>query len=53
MHAAFFFLGHAAGPALYAFGLAHFGTTATLVTASLAMLAVGAWAATTLKRSNI
>jgi predicted MFS family arabinose efflux permease len=53
MHAAFFFLGHAAGPALYAFGLAHFGTTATLVTASLAMVAVGVWAATTLKRSKI
>lgn len=53
MHAAFFFLGQAAGPALYAFGLARFGTTATLVTASLAMAAVGIWSSMTLKRSRI
>jgi DHA1 family inner membrane transport protein len=53
MHAAFFFLGHAAGPALYAFGLERFGTTPTLVTASLAMVAVGLWTSMTLKRSNI
>lgn len=53
MHAAFFFLGQAAGPALYAFGLAHFGTTVTLVAASLAMAAAGIWSSMTLRRSRI
>jgi predicted MFS family arabinose efflux permease len=43
MHAGFFFLGHAAGPALYALGLAYLGVTPTLVIASTIMASVGVW----------
>ncbi len=49
MHAGFFFLGHAAGPALYAFGLKYFGVTPTLVVASLIMASVGVWCWLTLR----
>ncbi len=52
MHAAFFFLGHAAGPALYTFGLERFGATPTLVAAAVVMAAVGVWCSLTLRHGK-
>ena len=52
MHAAFFFLGHAAGPILYTFGLMRFGVTGSLVIAALVMAATGVWASMTLRHSR-
>jgi predicted MFS family arabinose efflux permease len=52
MHAAFFFLGHAAGPILYTFGLTRVGVTGSLVIAALVMAATGVWASMTLRHSR-
>lgn len=40
-HAFFFFLGQAAGPLVYSFGLGHLGAAGTLVGAALLMVATG------------
>jgi predicted MFS family arabinose efflux permease len=52
MHAAFFFLGHAAGPVIYKYGFAQLGVTASLVIASLVLMLAGAWASLTLRHRH-
>lgn len=53
MHAAFFFLGHAAGPVLYKYGIEHIGVTASLAIAATAIFLTGLWCATTLRHSRV
>jgi predicted MFS family arabinose efflux permease len=53
MHAAFFFLGHAAGPVLYTFGLAQIGLTATLAVSASVMLFAGLWAAIAVRQPRV
>jgi predicted MFS family arabinose efflux permease len=52
MHAAFFFLGQAAGPVIYKYGLIYIGVTASLVVASLVLLLAGIWASLTLRQRH-
>jgi predicted MFS family arabinose efflux permease len=52
MHAAFFFLGHAAGPVLYTFGFARIGVTASLAVAASVLLLTGLWAALALRQTR-
>ena len=52
MHAAFFFLGHAAGPILYTFGLTRIGVTGSLVIGAVVMLLTGLWASISLRQSR-
>jgi predicted MFS family arabinose efflux permease len=52
MHAAFFFLGQAAGPVLYTFGFARIGVTASLAVAASVMLLTGLWAALALRQTR-
>jgi predicted MFS family arabinose efflux permease len=49
LHAAFFFLGQAAGPVVYKYGLSHVGTTGSLLTGAVILILVGAWCAATLR----
>jgi hypothetical protein len=49
LHAAFFFLGQAAGPVVYTYGLSHVGTTGSLLTGAVILILVGAWCAATLR----
>jgi predicted MFS family arabinose efflux permease len=53
MHAAFFFLGHAAGPVLYKYGIEQIGVTASLAVAATAIFLTGLWCATTLRHSRV
>jgi predicted MFS family arabinose efflux permease len=53
MHAAFFFLGQAAGPVLYTFGFARIGVTASLAVAASVMLLTGLWAALALRQTRV
>jgi predicted MFS family arabinose efflux permease len=50
LHAFFFFLGQAAGPVVYGFGLTHFGTQPTLFASAAIILALGIVSATLLNR---
>jgi predicted MFS family arabinose efflux permease len=50
LHAFFFFLGQAAGPIAYGFGLAHFGKLPTLFISAAAIVLLGVIAATLLNR---
>lgn len=50
LHAFFFFLGQAAGPVAYGFGLEHFGTQPTLFASAAIILMVGIVSATLLNR---
>jgi predicted MFS family arabinose efflux permease len=52
MHAAFFFLGQAAGPVIYKYGLLYIGVTALMPIAATVLLLTGLWASMTLRRSN-
>jgi predicted MFS family arabinose efflux permease len=52
MHAAFFFLGQAAGPVIYKYGLIYVGVTASLVVASLVLMLAGIWASLTLRKRH-
>lgn len=49
MHAAFFFLGQAAGPVAYKYGLSIIGTTASLLVGAGALVLTGLWCALTLR----
>jgi predicted MFS family arabinose efflux permease len=50
MHAAFFFLGQAAGPVVYSLGFAAIGVTNSLFVSAGVLAATGAWCALTLAR---
>jgi predicted MFS family arabinose efflux permease len=52
MHAAFFFMGQAAGPVIYKYGFAHLGVTISLVIASLILMFAGVWASLTLRHRH-
>ncbi|MEX2127949.1 MAG: MFS transporter [Xanthobacteraceae bacterium] len=53
LHAAFFFLGQAAGPVLYKYGLSHVGTTASLLIGAVMLILAGAWCAATLRHQPL
>ena len=48
-HAGFFFLGQAAGPAVYKYGLSHIGVTGSLTIAAIVIVLTGLWCATKLR----
>lgn len=50
LHAAFFFLGHAAGPALYKYSFEHFGTNASLLAGGGVIVLTGIWCSLKLRR---
>lgn len=52
MHAAFFFLGQAAGPVLYKYGLLHIGVTLSLAISSVVLMLAGIWASVTLRHRH-
>jgi predicted MFS family arabinose efflux permease len=51
LHAAFFFVGQAAGPVFYKYGFSHIGTTGSLLIGAAMLILVGAWCAATLRHS--
>lgn len=53
MHAGFFFLGQAAGPVIYKYGLIHIGVAASLAVAALVLLATGLWCSLTLRHARV
>jgi predicted MFS family arabinose efflux permease len=50
LHAACFFLGQAAGPVLYKYSFAHFGTNASLLAGGGVIVLTGIWCSLTLRR---
>lgn len=52
LHAAFFFLGQAAGPAAYKYGLSHLGATPSLLIGAAIVILAGIWCALTLRHRH-
>jgi predicted MFS family arabinose efflux permease len=52
LHAAFFFLGQAAGPVAYKYGLNYIGTTGSLLMSASVLILTGAWCAVTLRHKQ-